>query len=327
MKAFITGGTGFIGSHLVDYLMRKDGWQIDCLVRNELKWLEGRDVTISKGDLFDLHLLNNRIKECDVIFHSAGVVKAPTFEAFDRGNVEATENLLRVAIKNKIPKVVILSSLAAAGPSHGAPLRESDPMRPVSRYGESKKRMEEMIKRIAAEPETSGTSITVIRPPAVYGPREQDILTIFKMAAKGLCPIIGNDSSTPISMVHVRDLVLGMDLAAKHLHEGLQTYYISGDPPITWEQFRQSAERALGKKVKALRIKPDWVQKIAAGLETVAGVFGAYPVLNREKAKEMVLEWTCSIEKARTELNFHPKISLDEGVYETIQWYKNHHWI
>jgi len=327
MKAFITGGTGFIGSHLVDYLMRTNGWQIDCLVRNELKWLEGRDVTISKGDLFDLKLLNNRLQGVDVVFHSAGVVKAPTFEAFDRGNVEATENLLRVAIKNKIPKVVILSSLAAAGPSHGTPLSENDPMRPVSRYGESKKRMEEMIKRIAAEPETTGTSITVIRPPAVYGPREQDILTIFKMTAKGLCPIIGNGSSTPISMVHVRDLVLGMVLAAKHPHEGLQTYYISGDPPITWEQFRQSAERALGKKVKALRIKPDWVQKIAAGLETVAGVFGAYPVLNREKAKEMVLEWTCSIEKARTELNFHPKISLDEGVYETIQWYRNHHWI
>jgi len=327
MKAFITGGTGFIGSHMVDHLLRQGGWDIDCLVRNDLKWLEGRDVHISKGDLFDLSLLNNRLSGVDVVYHSAGVVKAPTVEAFERGNVEATENLLRLAIKNKVPKVVILSSLAAAGPSQGVPLQESDPMKPVSRYGESKKRMEEMILRVADEPSSSGTSITIIRPPAVYGPREQDILTIFKMTAKGLCPIIGDGNSTPISMVHVKDLIFGMDLAAKSNHDGLRTYYISGDQPITWDQFRLAAERALGKKVKALHIKPGLVQKIAAGVETVAGMFGSYPVLNREKAREMVLEWTCSIEKARTELNFQPKISLDEGIYETIQWYKSHHWI
>jgi dihydroflavonol-4-reductase len=327
MKAFITGGTGFIGSHMVDHLLRQGDWEIDCLVRSDLKWLEGRDVHISKGDLFDLALLNKQLEGVDVVFHSAGVVKAPTVAAFERGNVEATENLLRLAIKNKVPKVVILSSLAAAGPSQGIPLRESDPMQPVSRYGESKKRMEEMIKKVAHEPESAATSITIIRPPAVYGPREQDILTIFKMTAKGVCPIIGDGSSTPISMVHVKDLIQGMELAAKYQNDGLQTYYISGDLPITWDQFRLSAGRALGKKVKALNINPKWVQKIAAGVETVAGIFGSYPVLNREKAKEMVLEWTCSIEKARTELNFQPKISLDEGMYETIQWYKSHHWI
>ncbi len=325
MKAFITGGTGFIGSHLADDLLGQPGVDIACLVRSDPKWLDGKAVRILKGDLHDLKALREGMSDAQVVYHCAGVVKAPDEAAFVRANVDATENLVRMAQKLGVPKVVILSSLAAAGPSQGRPLDEAEPMRPVTMYGRSKKAMEEMIAQL--NDPASGTSISVIRPPAVYGPREQDILTIFKMAAKGWCPIIGDGTSTRLSMVHVRDLVSGMLMAARQHEPELRTYYISGEPTITWEEFRIAASKALGRKVRALRVNPVWVQRIAAGVERGASFFGSYPVLNREKAREIVLEWTCSTERARTELGFRPKVSLDAGVFETVQWYKAHHWI
>jgi nucleoside-diphosphate-sugar epimerase len=325
MKAFITGGTGFIGSHLVDELIKKSQNEISCLVRGDLKWLDGRPIRHIKGDLFDLKAIRDGMEGADVVFHCAGVLKAPDLQALQRGNVETTENILRMAIRLGIPKVIILSSQAAAGPSSGHPSIESDPMSPVSNYGQSKMMMEKMVEEVATT--SNGTSITIIRPPAVYGPREQDILTIFKMTARGYCPIVGDGKSTRISMVHVRDLVHGIILAANIRQHDVRTFYISGEPPITWDEFRMASARALGRKVRAVRINPNWVQKIAAGVEKSASFFGIYPVLNKEKAREMVLEWVCSSERAREELGYKPKVSLDEGVFETIQWYKAHHWI
>lgn len=325
MKAFITGGTGFIGSHLADELVRQQGVDVACLVRSDPKWLTERPVKIVKGDLNDLKALREGMQDAQVVYHCAGVVKAPTEAAFVRANVDATENLIRMAQKMGVPKIVVLSSLAAAGPSLGKPLDEAEPMRPVSMYGRSKKAMEEMI-ALLNDPQC-GTSITVIRPPAVYGPREQDILTIFKMAARGWCPIVGDGKSTRLSMVHVRDLVEGMQMASRQHEPELRTFYISGEPPVTWDEFRVAASRALGRKVHALRVSPSVVQRVAAVVEKGSSFFGSYPVLNREKAREMVLEWTCSTARAREELGFRPKVSLDAGVFETVQWYKAHHWI
>lgn len=325
MKAFITGGTGFIGSHLVDDLLLQGGQKVSCLVRNNLKWLEGRDIEVVKGDLFDLKALKQGLEGSQVVYHCAGVVKAPDQQAFIRGNVESTENVLRLAIKMKVPKVVILSSLAAVGPSNGRPLVETDPMKPVTNYGQSKKAMEELIARVASN--ADATSVTIVRPPAVYGPREQDILTIFKMAARGLFPMVGDGSSTRLSVVHVKDLIKGMELAARQHPKELTTYFIAGEPPITWNDFRTATARALGRKIRALKIKPNWVHTIAAGVEKSAALVGAYPALNREKAREMVLEWMCSTQKAHEELGYKPKVSLDEGIFDTVQWYKAHHWI
>lgn len=325
MKAFITGGTGFIGSHLVDDLIAKGGNEVCCLVRKELKWLQGRDIDVINGDLFDLKALKQGLEGRDVVFHSAGIVKAPNEQAFIRGNIESTENILRLAIKMQVPKVVILSSMAAVGPSNGSPIDESAPMRPVTSYGRSKKAMEEMIASVSAEADQ--TSVTIIRPPAVYGPREQDILTIFKMAARGIFPMVGDGSSTRLSVVHVKDLVRGITLSATDRKPGLNTYFIAGEPPVTWDEFRLATSRALGRKVRALKINPNWVGKIAAGVERGASLFGSYPALNREKAREMVLEWMCSTQKARNELGYQPKISLNEGIFDTVQWYKAHHWI
>ncbi len=324
MKAFVTGGTGFIGSHLVDALISDDNYdEVRCLVRSNEKWLKNKDYRKFKGDLHELDILQKAAEGVDVIFHLAGAVKASTYETFERANVEATENLLRIAQKAEVPKVVILSSLAAAGPSEGEPLTEETLMEPVSMYGRSKKQMEKMIHEIVHEK----TSITILRPSAVYGPREDQIYSFFKMVDKRICPVIGNGERPKISMVYVSDVVQGCLKAAEKSNKEVETYFISDEKPYTWNRIRQISTKVLGKKALPVYIKPKWVKKIAGGVEKAASFFGIYPVLNSDKANELILEWTCSIKKAKKELDFKPEYSLEEGISGTIHWYQKHHWL
>lgn len=324
MKAFVTGGTGFIGSHLVDRLIDHPGFsEIRCLIRNNEKWLKDKSFTRVKGDLDDIATLRKAVKDVDVIFHIAGRVKAPSYRQLERANVDATENLLRIAQKEKVPKMVVLSSLAAMGPSTNGPVTEKDDMNPISMYGKSKKQMEQMIHRLAK----NQASITILRPPAVYGPREDQIYTVFKMANKRIFPIVGNGKEPKLSMVYVEDVINGIFKAVEQKERGVHTYFISGSELHSWNEIRSVTSKILGKKTVPLYIKPSYVQKIAGAVEKSASFFGIYPVLNREKAKEMILEWTCSIEKAQRELRYEPEYSLGEGISRTIHWYQKHHWL
>ena len=324
MKAFVTGGTGFIGSHLVDTLIANETWDdVRCLVRNREKWLENKEYTKIPGDLHAISAIRKGMENVDTVFHLAGVVMAKSQREFDYANVDATENIIRSAEKAGVKKVVILSSLAAAGPSNGTPKSEGDPMNPVSMYGESKKRMESLIHEIAPK----DMSITILRPPAVYGPREDQIFTLFKMMKNGIAPIVGDGYEPELSMVYVQDVIQGIIKAEKQNQAGVNTYFISGEKITNWNEIKDIVATVLGKKSLAIKLKPQWVKKIAGAIETTASFFGSYPVVNREKANEMILEWTCSIEKAKKELDYHPEYSLEEGISRTLRWYKKHGWL
>ncbi len=325
MKAFVTGGTGFIGSHLVDALINTSEYtEVRCLIRSNEKWLSRKQFTRVKGDLDDIATLKNAIKDVDVVFHIAGRVKAPTYQELEHANVDATENLIRVAKKVGVSKIVVLSSLAAVGPSqNGQPVTEETPMSPVSMYGKSKKQMEQVIHELADD----NMSITILRPPAVYGPREDQIYSFFKMVNKRICPIIGDGKHPKISMVYVDDVVQAILKAAQQNTPGVHTYFVSGPEISTWNEIRGTTTTVLGKKAVPIYVKPKFVKKIAGVVEKAASFFGIYPVLNRDKAKEMILEWTCTSEKAEKELGYHPKYSLAEGISRTIHWYQIHHWL
>lgn len=324
MKAFVTGGTGFIGSHLVDFLIDSDQYdELRCLIRNREKWLEGKIFRRIHGDLHDIEALREGIKGVDVVFHLAGLVKAKSWRAFELGNVEATENLVRVAQNKGVSKIIILSSLAAAGPSNSSPKHEEDPMKPVSMYGRSKKQMEERVHDIA-DPKSE---ITIIRPAAVYGPRDEDIYSLFKMASKGFFPVIGDGENPKISLVYVGDVIRSIELAVHNGQSGVSSYFIANKDIYTWNHIRSVMNEVLDKKNIPVYLKPHWVKKLAAIIENAASLVQIHPIINRDKANELVLEWTCSTDKARKELNFDPAVTLKKGFTETVRWYKLHHWL
>ncbi|MEX0639054.1 MAG: NAD(P)-dependent oxidoreductase [Balneolaceae bacterium] len=325
MRAFVTGATGFIGSHLADSLLNDPGVnEVRCLVRDRLKWLEGKGCTIVRGDLHSIPELIEGTEGCDILFHLAGVVKARTEREFELGNIDGTENLLRIARRNGIRKVVILSSLAAAGPAiNGTPRRESDPMEPVSMYGRSKLKMEERVHSITADK----LDVTILRPPAVYGPREDQIFLFFQMMNRRICPIIGDGDRPRISLIHVFDLIRAIRLAGESKSTGVNTYFVSGPGDVSWNEIKNYTSRALGKKPITLYVRPAWVRRVAALAEKAGNLAGFWPALNREKAAEIVLEWTCNDNNIRSELGYEAGISLESGIAETMQWYREQNWL
>nr|BCX00840.1 MAG: NAD-dependent epimerase [Bacteroidota bacterium] len=323
MRAFVTGGTGFIGSHLVEYLLQH-GFEVYCLVRREPRWLRGLPVRFLYGDGLDERALREGLSEAEYVFHVAGLTRAPDWESLYRANVEATERLLELARHHgsRIRRVLLVSSQAAVGPSPNGPVTETSPLRPISAYGRSKALMEERVQE-----RFSDLPFTIVRPPAVYGPRERDIYTFFRTAARGLVAIVGSGREPELSLVHVRDLVRGIYLAAVR-PEGLrEVFFISSERFYSWRELVAVTLRALGRWALIVPVPRNLVVPIGAVVEHVGRLLGTYPPLNREKARELVARWTCSSEKAMRLLGYRQEIPIEQGIPETIAWYRAHGWL
>jgi dihydroflavonol-4-reductase len=320
---FLTGGTGFVGSHLADALVAR-GARVRCLVRRDPKWLEGTAVEFVEGSLLDPEALLRGVKGADIVFHMAGRTRATEREAFRRDNVEGTDNLMRaIAEAGSVARTVVASSLAAVGRGGSGVVDEDVPLDPVSDYGWSKAEME---RSLAAW--SSNVPLTIVRPPAVYGPRETDILTFFQSVAKGLCPIVGDGSVPSVSLVHVDDLVQGcLQVALAEAAEG-RTYFLGGAEQASWFAVRDASAAALGRRVLTLPIPRAVVPAVGAVSELAGRLFGTYPPLNREKAREILeAALMCSSDRAVKDFSYTPTVSVEEGVRRTIQWYRERGWL
>ena len=161
-KVLITGGTGFIGSHLAEFLI-KNGYSVTCLVRDPraLRWLDGLDIDVAVGDCSQLETLTNAVKDVSIVVHAAGLTKARRSREYHEANHIGTRNMLEACSRYNpdIEKFILISSLAAAGPARdGKPVKESDLPHPISDYGRSISSESSALERDPAASDSSPSS-------------------------------------------------------------------------------------------------------------------------------------------------------------------------
>lgn len=322
----VTGANGFVGSHLVDFLLEK-GHQVKCVIRksSNTRWLKNKDVEICDCGLYDKEALKKVINGADYVYHVAGVVKSKKTEGYYMGNVEPTRTILDAAleISTTIKRIVIVSSATVCGPTlNGKPVDECSECHPITTYGKSKLDQENLAKTYMDK-----LPITICRAPAVYGERDTEIFIYFNTFNKGLLTSIGLKDKS-VSLIHAIDLVRGFYLAAMNEKAVGQTYFITSERPYTWKEVGEVTSRVLSKKPFQVKVPHFAVYGIAAVAQFFS-MFSSKPAtLNIEKARDLTRKgWTSSPVKAEKELGFRQEISLEEGIRRTCQWYKEMKWI
>ncbi|MCX7984420.1 MAG: NAD(P)-dependent oxidoreductase [Bacteroidetes bacterium] len=322
----MTGATGFIGSHTVEkFLAHK--WRVVCLIRphhTSLGWLEGLPVEVITGDLLKPNSLEIKIKDVEYIVHIAGVTKAKKRSEYFQGNVVATQNLLDIALHHtNIKKFTYISSQSVAGPSkNGIPLDETSPCHPITTYGKSKLEAEYRCKKAMNK-----LPITILRPSAVYGPRDTDILEIFKWVARGFKPILGSGEKT-VSLIYGPDLAEAIYQATVSEKTIGETYFVADRTIFTFSSLIDYIATLISKKKIPLYLPKGLVYSMA-GITQFFSYFGPKPVaFNIEKAKDLLQKhWVCNPQKIYDHIGYHTTTSVYNGLQYTFSWYKKVGWL
>jgi dihydroflavonol-4-reductase len=326
MKVLVTGASGFVGSHIADRLI-ESGHDVRALVRSTSshRWLKGKPVEIVDGVLTQPESLKDAVADVEAVVHVAGVTASKTKQGFFEGNQLATRGLLDAVRKYNpnIDRFIQCSSQTATGPSlDGEPVTELTPPHPITAYGQSKRAAEEECERARND-----FPVTILKLPAIYGPRDSAILTVFQTVDKRLKPLIGlNDKR--VNLLHAGDVAEGVRLSLEHPAAKNETYFIAGEQQHTWLEVSNLMADILNKKGITIRL-PHAVVYAVAGMSELFSIFRKQPsVLNWEKGRDMVQEnWTCSAEKAKRELGYSQRISLEEGIRDTVEWYRKEGWM
>jgi nucleoside-diphosphate-sugar epimerase len=325
MKALVTGANGFIGSHLVDYLLAR-GYEVHCLVRttSNLKWIHDLKVTFHYGDCTEKSSLYEAVRGQDYIYHLAGKIKASDWDNYYQANTVGTKNLIDVCaeINPDLKRFVFVSSISASGPSvRGVKKTESDPCNPISDYGRTKRLGEQAVMEHGEKP-----AWVIIRPANILGPREHDMISVFKLLKKRIKPLIGN-GDIQTSICFVQDLVKGIEQAAlsgKTIHK---TYFITDGSLYSWRQILDAVLQELGKRRLVIPI-PHALIMILAGLsEIFARVRGSENLFTRQNILQLrhnyALYDSC---RAFEDFGFKPSMSLETGIRSIVQWCREKEW-
>jgi len=298
----VTGATGFVGQSLLDQAL-KQGTAVRALTRREQKPRVG--VQWVGGDLADRAALGRLVEGADAVIHVAGVVNAPDKAGCEAGNVTGTLNLVEAAVAARTPRFIHVSSLTAREPQ-------------LSTYGASKRRGEKIVA-------ASGLDWTIVRPPAVYGPRDTEIFELFRAAKWGVVPMPKEGRS---SMIHAADLArLLLALIPTDEDVTSRVFEPEDSSPDGWlhRDLALAIGEAVGRKVFVPQFSKETLLRFAAVDRT----------LRRDKAKLTVdrvnymthPDWVCSKAKAPPAARWRPQIETRAGLRATAQWYRSAGWL
>ena len=314
----VTGGTGFIGSHLLDRLSAL-GQPARCLLRRKPRPRRlPAGIEAAYGDLTSGEGVEEAVRGADTVIHLAGVTKALAARDYYTGNVRATETLLRAVARRDI-RLVHVSTLAAIGPSRdGTPVNEDAQPRPLTDYGKSKLEAERTVRALAP-------GAVIVRPPVVYGPRDTDVFQLLRSISKGwILEIAGGERW--FSAIYVRDLVEGL-LAATRGAPG-RAYFLAHPQPVSWSGLGAAAARIMARRPRVVRVPPSVAYAVGLAAEAWAHITRQPGIISREKVAEARCRWwTCDTRRAAAELGFVARTPLATGLAETLAWYKEAAWL
>lgn len=320
-EILITGATGFVGSHLVEAIARH-GLRARALVRetSDVTLLRRHGVDRVVGDVTDPAALRRAVADVDTVLHLAAATRALRPATFYDVNGEGTRRVVEAVEGDGRPRrLVYLSSLAAVGSRGDRPVGPGDEPRPLTAYGRSKLEGEK------ACDEARTASVAVLRPPAVYGPRDRDLLMFFKLAERGVLPLVGAPERR-LQFIHARDLAEAVLTAAKSATTG--TFHVAEARSYSWTEVLDLVADAVGRRGVKVPV-PGWLLMGAAtGTELVSRLRGVPAIFDRDKAREVLAPgWVCETERARRELGYEAATPLREGLRETAAWYRAYDWL
>lgn len=307
----ITGGTGFVGSHLLKALVAA-GYCVRVLARDPGKVdLKDDSVDIVEGDLENRTALTALCAGASAMVHCAGLIAARDRTEFDSVNVTGTRRVVETCVAEEVGKLVLISSLAAREPA-------------LSDYGASKRAGETVVR------ETGDTlSWSIIRPPAVYGPGDRGTLPLIRQLTRRLAVIPGSASSR-ISLIHAGDLaaavvsMLRPDAPLKDIHE-VHDGAIGG---YSWKELVLAAGKANGRRVDCIFIPQFILSLLACVVVLAARMTGRVPWLTPGKVRELYHhDWVCSVKLIDEVTEWTPEIQFEAGFAGTVVWYREHGWL
>jgi nucleoside-diphosphate-sugar epimerase len=325
MYSVVTGGAGFIGSHLIEALVDR-GDRVTCVERPGASraWLPEAGIAFQPVGIDDPDALADAFRGADVVFHLAGLTCARRPADYDRVNVEGTANVLRAAAAvDPVPHVVFLSSLAAIGPcQNGERLTPDSAPYPLSQYGRSKLQAEIVTHAFADRVPT-----TVVRLPAVYGPRERGILAMFRLVKRGVALTIGG-WDRELSLIYVKDVIQGLLRCSTTPRSVGHTYILAHPEPVTWRHFAGLVGRVLGRTPMLISVPKATGTCIGFAAECGARLARRAAIVNRDKVRELVQErWVCDGSVSERDLGFAAAYPLPQGLAETATWYQEARWL
>jgi dihydroflavonol-4-reductase len=275
------------------------------------------------GDVTQPDSLGAAVAGVEVVFHLAGIRRAPVRSTFFQVNADGTRNVCDAAWRAGVRRLVLASSLAAIGPSTpDRPHLESDPFAPEEWYGESKAEAE----RIAFQPRGQ-LEVTVCRPPRILGPADRENLVFFKLLRRGFRLVVGG-GPRPLSVVDVDDVVDFLMLLAERPQAAGEAFFCPGPGTTTLEAIQDQGALVLGLHPRTLRLSPSILQALAGAADIVSRATGRRLALNRKLARQLLAPaWTCSGEKAARRLGWHPRVGVEQSIARSAAWYQAEGWL
>ena len=307
----VTGATGFIGRHIAERL-RDEGWTVVAIVRpgSSKPLPDGVDRVVAS---LDRAAIVERCRNVDAIVHAAGIVRARSAAEYTAVNVGGTRAVVEAA-RALDARVVHLSSLTTVGPAPlERPCREGDPCTPITDYGVSKLEAETVLRAAI------GVRWTILRPAAVYGPRDRQFLPLFQTARRGIFPRLPNGGVFFLTLVHVADVARAVAAVCSSTVADGETFFVGHGVPASIDDILRTLASTFNRAYHPIPV-PFALVRLGAWLG-VAGLSG-------ERLREMhSVGFVCSVEGAERRLKFRATIDLTDGFESTAAWYRAQGWL